>query len=93
MRSVDFNKLLRTMRSETRKQIRGGRRKRAPRSHVLARIESGYSGGRPKVIMEDDPSNTPIGPYPYLNTYTPTRGDRVLMARTGSKYVILGKVE
>ena len=89
-----WNKILvRIIREEIRKQIRGGRRKREPRQHVLAMIEDNYSSGRPKVIMEDDPSGTPIGPYPYLSTYSPNAGDRVLMAKTGRKYVILGKIE
>jgi len=74
-------------------KLSGGRRKRKPRPNVLATIDSNYSSGRPKVVMDDDPSQTPIGPYPYLAAYNPQPGDRVLLGKAGlKKYVILGKV-
>lgn len=31
-------------------------------------------------------------PYKYLQSYTPTTGDKVLVARVSKTYVILGKV-
>lgn len=31
-------------------------------------------------------------PYKYLQSYTPTAGDKVLVARVSKTYVILGKV-
>lgn len=31
-------------------------------------------------------------PYKYLQSYTPTQGDKVLVARVAKTYVILGKV-
>ncbi|GMA55482.1 hypothetical protein GCM10025857_68390 [Alicyclobacillus contaminans] len=44
--------------------------------------------------MDGDTSQTPAGPYPYLASYTPAAGDRVLLARVGvsGKFVIQGKV-
>lgn len=84
--------MLEIIRSEIKKQLAGGRRKRIPRVHVLATIDNNYTSGRPMVLMDDDTSNTPIGPFPVITSYTPAAGDRVLMAKVGvrGKYIILG---
>ncbi|RSL32675.1 hypothetical protein D7Z54_14595 [Salibacterium salarium] len=76
--------------------IRGGRRKRKPKEHILATIDPAYAndGTAPKIITEDDKSETPIGPYNFLSSYLPNAGDRVLLGKVGvsGKYVILDRV-
>ena len=72
--------------------INQGRSKRRQRTNIMGTIDPAYTSGRPMVIMDDDTSGTPVGPYPYLNTYAPSGGDRVLLGKAGSKYVILGKI-
>lgn len=84
--------LLSIISEEIQRQLNGGRRKRKPKEHVLGTIADDYinDGSRPLVIVDGDP--IPIGPFPYLSTYQPNSGDRVLLAKSGRKYVILGKV-
>lgn len=50
------------------------------------------SDGRPTIIFagENEPSEKQ---YSYLAGYTPFEGDRVLLARMGSTYVVLGKID
>lgn len=47
------------------------------------------SGNKVQFDGEDTPSQKQ---YMRLGSYTPTTGDRVLLASTGGTYVILGKV-
>ena len=84
--------LLSIIRDEIQRQINGGRRKREPKEHVLGTIAADYlnDGSRPFVIVDGDP--IPIGPFTYLSIYQPVANDRVLMAKSGRKYVILGKI-
>lgn len=49
------------------------------------------SGGRPIVKFYGETKNSQKS-YKYLSGYTPAVGDKVIMARTGGTYVILGKV-
>ncbi|MCL6453543.1 MAG: hypothetical protein K6T78_07935 [Alicyclobacillus sp.] len=60
----------------------------------MATVDPGYTSGKPKIVFDDDTSRTPVGPYPYLASYTPAANDRVLLLRVGvaGKYVVLGKV-
>lgn len=73
-------------------RVAGGRRKRKDRTNVMGKIDANYTVGRPMVILDDDPSATPIGPFPYLSSYSPTGGDRVLLTRAGNKYVVVDKI-
>ena len=84
--------LLNIISDEIQRQLNGGRRKRKPKEHVLGTITEGYinDGSRPFVIVDGDP--IPIGPFPYLSIYQPAPSDRVLLAKSGRKYVILGKI-
>ncbi|TFE02892.1 hypothetical protein [Jeotgalibacillus salarius] len=84
--------LLQVIREEVQRQLTGGRRKREPRQHVLGTIDAAYAndGSRPSVVIDGDPS--PIGPFPYLSHYEPSAGDRVLLAKSGNKYVVTGKI-
>lgn len=47
--------------------------------------------GRPSIIFdgETDPS---IKRYPYLESFSPTEGDRVLLLAVGNTYVVIGKI-
>jgi hypothetical protein len=57
----------------------------------LGTIPAGYSGGRPQVQFDGE--NAPSArTWPYLASYTPAAGDRVLVAMVGSSGVVLGKV-
>lgn len=49
------------------------------------------SGGRPIVKFYGETKNSQKS-YKYLSGYMPAVGDKVVMARTGGTYVILGKV-
>lgn len=82
------------VRAEVRRELGGGNRKRVPPLFVLGKIDPAYTSGRPKVVFDDDTSQTATGPYPYVSSYTPAADDRVLLARVGvsGKYVILGKI-
>lgn len=73
-------------------RLAGGRRKRKQRTNVMGIIAPNHTTGRPLVILDDDPSQTPIGPFPYLSSYSPTGGDRVLLTRAGNKYVVVDKI-
>lgn len=54
-------------------------------------VVSSVTSGRPYIRFygEIDASQKP---YKYLGSYIPTTGDKVLVARIGKSYVILGKV-
>lgn len=56
-----------------------------------ATIDTNYSSGRPKLLFDGE-TVASGKQYPYLSSYTPVAGDRVLLARVSSSYVILGKV-
>lgn len=54
-------------------------------------IDSAYTSGNPKVVFlgETTPGDKT---YPYLAGYTPVANDRVLLARVGKTYIIIGKI-
>lgn len=57
----------------------------------LAVVADGYAEGKARVIFDGETKPT-AKRYPYLDSYVPMSGDRVLMAFVGGSYVILGKV-
>ncbi len=57
----------------------------------LGKIDPEYSSGRPKIVFDGE-STASTKQYPYLSSYEPTAGDRVLLAKIAGSYVILGKV-
>jgi hypothetical protein len=57
----------------------------------MGAIPGTYVSGRPAVIFEGEATAT-TKTYPYLSSYTPTIGDKVLLIRAGSTWVILGKI-
>ena len=61
------------------------------KSFRLAIIENGYTEGKPRVIFDGETKQT-AKRYPYLGSYTPIAGDRILMAYVSGSYIILGKI-
>lgn len=57
----------------------------------IATIPADYTSGLPTVIIDSE-AEAGEKPYPYLNSYTPTAGDRVLIALVGHSGVIIGKI-
>lgn len=57
----------------------------------LATIPAGYAGGRPTVIFDGEEVES-TKEYPYLNSYVPAIGDRVLLLRVGHTWVIVGEI-
>lgn len=88
------NVFMQTLQTEIDKRMGGGQRKRVPKTAMMGTIDPGYSSGLPNVILDDDPSRTPIGPYPYMAWYAPAANDRVVMLQVGNsgKFVVIGKV-
>lgn len=57
----------------------------------LGTIPDNYSGGRPQVQFDGE-SAPSTRSWPYLASYAPAAGDRVLVAMVGSGGVVLGKI-
>lgn len=59
----------------------------------MGTIDPSYEGaGRPRVQFDGDDSES-VRRFAYLASYAPTAGDRVLLLRAGSSWVIVGRVE
>lgn len=61
------------------------------RAFALGTIPGSYTSGRPTVTFDGE-STVSTKAYPYLSPYTPAANDRVLLARVGHGWVILGEV-
>lgn len=57
----------------------------------LGAIPGSYASGRPAIIFDGETEPT-ARTYPYLSSYTPAAGNRVLIAMVGNSGVILGRV-
>jgi hypothetical protein len=57
----------------------------------LGTVDPGYASGRPKVTFDGE-TTLSVKTYPYLSSYTPIAGHRVLLAAMGSTWVVLGRV-
>lgn len=57
----------------------------------LGTIPGTYSGGRPQVQFDGE-SAASTRTYPYLGSYVPAAGDRVLIAVVGHGAVVVGKI-
>lgn len=62
-----------------------------PLPFELGTIDSNYSSGRPSVTFDGEGSVS-TKTYPYLESYDPCAGDRVILAKIRSSYIILGKI-
>lgn len=58
---------------------------------TLGTIAQGYSSGRPLVIFDGDDASGKKE-YPYISSYTPVSGDRVLLGKVAGSFVIIGRV-
>ena len=58
---------------------------------ALATIPSGYTSGRP-TLQFDGESTVGSRTYPYLSSYTPSAGDRVLVALVNHGGCVVGKI-
>lgn len=47
--------------------------------------------GRPSIIFDGEVEAS-VKRYTYIDSYTPTEGDRVLLIAVGNTYVVLGKI-
>ena len=62
------------------------------RLFLLGNIPGEYDpdSGRPPVVIDGEAVSTKV--YSHLSSYTPSSSDRVLLARVGKSYVILGNI-
>lgn len=49
------------------------------------------STGRPSIIFDGEVEPS-VKRYTYIDSYTPTEGDRVLLIAVGNTYVVIGKI-
>lgn len=59
---------------------------------ALGTIDPSYMGGRPRVQFDGE-GRYSERTYPYLASYTPQPGDRVLLVRAGRTWVVVGRIE
>ncbi|MEW6047863.1 MAG: hypothetical protein AB1609_15525 [Bacillota bacterium] len=67
------------------------RRSTGPPVFRLGTIPAGYTSGRPQVQFDGEGSPS-TRTWPYLASYAPAAGDRVLVAMLGNGGVVLGKI-
>lgn len=79
---------LRTVAGYTRAQTDGS----ADRACRIAVIDPAYSSGNPKVTFEGESTMSTKG-YPFLDSYTPTATDRVVLIPVGTTYLIVGAID
>lgn len=60
-------------------------------AYRLGAIDAAYASGRPKIVFDGE-TVASSRTYPYLASYTPAAGDRVLVAMVGHGGVVLGKI-
>jgi hypothetical protein len=68
-----------------------GSDKNTPIDFRFGSIPADYASGRPK-IQFDGESTVSTNTYPYLSSYAPAAGEKVLLVRVRNSWVILGKV-
>lgn len=62
-----------------------------PSPFRLGTIPASYTTGRPPVLFDGE-TTASTRTYPYISNYSPTANDRVLLAKVGNGWVIVGKV-
>lgn len=63
----------------------------SPSTFRIGRITSTYTSGRPQVLFDGE-TIASTRTYPYIASYTPAANDRVLLAKVGNGWVVLGKI-
>lgn len=62
-----------------------------PEPFALGTVDEGYAGGLPRVRFDNE-TTASVRTRPHLAGYVPAAGDRVLLGRVGSGWVVLGRV-
>lgn len=57
----------------------------------IGRVDPDFKSGRPSIVFSGE-TKASEKQYPYLSSYKPASGDKVLLVRVGKSYVILGKI-
>lgn len=57
----------------------------------MGTIDAGYVSGLVPVIFDDEDVAS-VKLYPYIRSYTPVAGDRVLLVRSGHAWVVWGEI-
>lgn len=57
----------------------------------LGTVDLAYTSGLPKVKLDGDETVT-VKEYSHIRNYSPTAGDRVMLALVGNTYIILGRL-
>lgn len=60
-------------------------------TYRIGKIPLSYTSGRPQIVFDGE-SAASTKQYPYLSSYPPKAGDKVLLAYVGGTYVVLGKI-
>lgn len=60
-------------------------------SYRLGKIDPAYISGRPRIVFDGE-TVASEKQYPYIGSYTPAAGDRVLLERVSGSYIVIGKV-
>ena len=81
---ADKTEVLDIIRSVAREEIKP--------TYALGTIPATYSSGLPTVVFDGETAAA-VKERPHLSSYTPSADDRVLLARVGNGWVILGRVE
>jgi hypothetical protein len=71
--------------------LRITKNEKAASAFLLGTVDAAYVSGRPKIIFDGETVVSGKA-YPYLTSYAPAASDRVLLARVGGSFVVLGKV-
>jgi hypothetical protein len=79
---------LKTIAGYTRAETDGS----ADKACRIAAIDPAYTTGNPKVTFEGESTLSGKG-YPFLSSYTPVAGDRVVLLPVGTTYMIIGKID
>lgn len=85
--AVHTEKINKKNKKSTEQEYVGG----GPSVFRLGQIDPNYSGGRPGIVFSGE-LKVSSKKYPYLSSYTPKANDKILLARVGSSYIILGKI-
>lgn len=85
---VDATSLLATITEHVQAQGAGEAANKAPK---LATIDPLYTTGNPQVTFDGE-STKSTKTYPYVRSYIPTPGDRVLLLAVGTSHLIIGAI-
>ena len=85
--AVHVEKINKKSKKSTEQEYVGG----GPNLFRLGQIDPNYSSGRPNIIFSGE-TKISLKKYPYLSSYVPKAGDKVLLIRVSNSYVVMGKI-